>query len=77
MGKSNVNNQKAQIGANYYIGSNRMMHWERVCVSVTPPSWTYPQPVIQQAAPGGKDSLGLGKQTGRTPPTNQHTVIRL
>lgn len=44
-----------------------MMRWERV--SVTPPSWTYPQPVIQQAAPGGKDSLGLGRQTGRTPPT--------
>ena len=52
------------------------MIWVDVCGSNTPPSWTYPQPVIQQAAPGGKDSLGRGKHTGRIPPTNNNQSNR-
>lgn len=38
-------------------------------------SFTYPQPVIQQSDPSGKDSVGLGKQTGRTPPTKSSSKV--
>lgn len=48
-----------------------------VYFGAAPPSWTYPQPVIQQAAPTGKESVGPGKQTGRTPPTTSTVLVRL
>lgn len=49
----------------------------KINFSAAPPSWTYPQPVIQQAAPTGKESVGPGKQTGRTPPTTSTVLVQL
>lgn len=48
-----------------------------VYFGAAPPSWTYPQPVIQHAAPTGKESVGTGKQTGRTPPATSVALVQL